>query len=317
MSVIKHIRKFLYRRYLDFNHTIGKLESIQISEPEAPLPHRPVFILGAPRCGSTLTYQTLASTLDVSYFSNRHCFWFGAPWLVELLSDAPSKFRQNPVFQSRHGFTEGWYAPSECAEYWYRFFRRFPPYISGEEVNPKSMNQFRASFHAFLKVSQKPFLVKNLYSVLRLEPLLQTFPEAVFLVIHRNPKDIAHSILKARQRKFGNYNEWFSLETPGFEDLKTEPPEVQVAEQIRSTYRLIDEAEEQFQDTPFLHFNYEDFCKNPDKKISDITDFLRKSGVDISQVSDAPTAFEMRDEVTIDPVLYERLSLYLAENPIS
>lgn len=316
MGTVKHIRKFLYRRYLGFNHQAKFLESIQVSDPVAELPYRPVFILGAPRCGSTLAYQNLASTLDFSYFSNRHCFWFGAPWLIEQLTDAPGTFRKHPVFDSKHGHTEGWYAPSECGEYWYRFFRRFPPFVTEQNVDPQKMQQLRKSLHAFLKASRKPLLIKNLYSTLRIEPIIQAVPEAVFLVMHRREKDTAHSILKARKRKFGNYQDWFSLETPGFKKLKDKPPEAQVVEQIRGVYKLISDAEKKYSDIPFYHFNYEDFCRAPQQAILQIQYFLQDNGVQVEQKMKAPSAFTMRDKVTIDPLLYERLSRYLEKNPI-
>lgn len=311
-----NIRKLIYKSYKGFNKSLGFLEKARVSDINKKLPLPVVFIIGAPRCGSTIVYQTLATSFNFSFFSNLHCTWFGAPWFVELFYNAPYKFQSNPKFKSRHGFTEGLYAPSECGEYWYRFFRRNPPHITQEEFSQDSMKALRASFHSFLKAAQKPLLLKNLYSVLRLEPLIKTFPEAVFLVIHRKPIDIAHSILKARYRKSGNYDDWFSLETPGHEKLKTELPEIQVTEQIRTTYQLIKKAEQQFPKSSFHHFNYEDFCQNPEKSLSEIEVFFNKNNIHAEQVAQPPSAFDMRGEVTIDPELYERLSKYLSENPI-
>jgi hypothetical protein len=38
-----------------------------------PLKHQPVFIIGAPRTGSTILYQTLTNLYDVLYIDNLVC----------------------------------------------------------------------------------------------------------------------------------------------------------------------------------------------------------------------------------------------------
>lgn len=276
------------------------------------LPSRPVFILGAPRCGSTLIYQNLVSTLDLAYLSNLHCFLFGAPWLIERITNAPDKFRSNPVYNSQLGFTKGRYAPSECGEFWYRFFRRMPQYV--DSVGTSKKKELRIALHAFLKASGKPVLFKNLVSVLRLKPLIETIPEAVFIVIHREEKDMAHSILEARKKMTGNYTSWFSLRPPNIEELLPLSPEKQVVHQIRSTYELISDAEKQYPDTPFFHIQYEDFCNSPEKIIVDVKNFLHQQHVQVRKVSAPQSRFEKRSEIKIDKALYNSLINYIKKN---
>ncbi|MFQ5425907.1 MAG: hypothetical protein ACE5EV_02380, partial [Gaiellales bacterium] len=45
-----------------------------------------ILIVGAPRCGSTLLYQLVARRFDVTYLSNLHCAFFGAPSIVERVA---------------------------------------------------------------------------------------------------------------------------------------------------------------------------------------------------------------------------------------
>ncbi len=53
---------------------------------------------------------------------------------------------------------------------------------------------------------------KNLNCALRLGPLRATFPDALFLGIHRNEVDNAHSLLEARMNINKCYETWLSME---------------------------------------------------------------------------------------------------------
>lgn len=309
-----NFRKLPYLVYLAFNRSLKFLEKLQVQTSNKPLPYKPIFILGAPRCGSTLIYQNIVNTLDVAYLSNLHCYWFGAPWLLERLTNASANFRNNPVYRSRLGFTKGMYAPSECGEFWYRFFRRFPQYVDKQSVNNKKMKDLRIAMHAFLQASEKPVIIKNLLNALRLEPIIDTLPESIFIVIHRDEKDIAHSILEARKKMNGNYNDWFSLQPPNINDLRLLPPEKQVIHQIRSTYKLIEDAEKLYPDNPFFHINYEDFCQSPNDSIQSVKNFLIQNNTVVQQVGKSKSTFEMRSDVRIDPDIYKALINYLEKN---
>ena len=100
------------------NRVLDRYET-RAGAPE--LSHTPILILGAPRSGSTLLYQSMVERFDVAYISNRHCRWHGAPSLVERRFGGA---RHVATYASRHGAEAGATAPSECGGYWYRFFRR-------------------------------------------------------------------------------------------------------------------------------------------------------------------------------------------------
>ena len=78
---------------------------------------------------------------------------------------------KNPAFNSHLGNTKGKYAPSECAEYWYRFFPRNPQFVEPKDISKKKIKELRTSLHAFINQSAGPLLIKNLVSVLRLRTL--------------------------------------------------------------------------------------------------------------------------------------------------
>ena len=72
--------------------------------------YQPIFIIGAPRTGSTLLIQSIAKALDVGYLTNLHCKFYGFPSLVEYLLKQTSK-KRNFSFYSIHGSTKGFNSP--------------------------------------------------------------------------------------------------------------------------------------------------------------------------------------------------------------
>jgi len=288
---------------------MGFFERMQVANPGQDLPHKPVFIIGAPRSGSTLLYQSLITSLDFSYLSNLHCLMFGMPWLIEKMFH-PSNHFKGSQFQSRRGTVRGWNSPSECAEFWYRFFPRHPHHITRENADPHKMKVLRNAIHALTRASSKPLLIKNLHCSMRLQPLADTLPEALFIVLHRKETDTAHSILAARKNQLGSYNRWFSVEPPNIEQLKQLPPQQQALEQVRSIYQQIREDELSIGSNRFYHLQYETFCKKPRFELQDIIDFLKDHGIDINKEQALPDHFERRTKIRIDKALYDQLIQY-------
>ncbi len=292
-------------------YALAYVDTLIAPDPEQPLRHPPIFFLGAPRSGSTLAVQVITDTLDVGYLSNRHCQWFGAPALAERLF-RPTRDRPTSDFQSQHGTTKGSYAPAECGEWWYRFFRRKPPYMTLDEVDPRRMRQFRRSVAALTNAFGKPVLFKNLYASLRIQAITHYLPESLFIVMHRNEVDNGHSLLEARYQRFQCYEPWFSVEPPEVKRLETLPSHEQVIEQIRHTHQTIDKDLNLSGVSASRRFDliYEDFCSDPKSKVNQIQSFLSENGYPVRRIADAPSSFNPRREVRIDKTLYDQMVAY-------
>lgn len=301
-----HYLKNYILHHCEISTTLKK--NVKFSNP-------PIFIIGAPRSGSTLLYQVLSDYYDVGYLSNLHCKFYGAPSYVEHFLH-PLQRRKSQDYTSYHGKTEGWTAPSECGQFWYRFFRRKPQYVPLEEVKPQKISQLRSVVSALVKAYNKPVLFKNLYCSLRLKPIAQAIPESLFIVIDRNVIDNSHSLLEGRKKVYGNYETWWSAEPPEIEYLKTLPPYQQVVEQIRHIYALIEKDKEDIGKERFLKLSYEGFCDNTHNILRKIDSFLNSQGININhrkELSQIPTNFSRRDQVKIDPDLYSQLVSYVQQ----
>ena len=87
----------------------------------------PIFIVGAPRTGSTIVYQLITQYFDTIYFNNlvhlaRENTYFGF-WLSNKF------FKENPhnSFKSNHGdtLTGGLHAPSEGGQIWQKWLPKY------------------------------------------------------------------------------------------------------------------------------------------------------------------------------------------------
>jgi len=291
------------------NPLLHRFECSVLGAGRGPLRFPPVFIVGPPRCGSTLLYQLMLDYLDFAYISNLHCKVYGAPSIVEALL-RPSRWREPFHYSSDHGRVRGLAAPSECGDYWYRFFRRKPQYVPLSEVSERALRELRRSVRALSRAAGRPLLFKNLVNSVRIQPILRALPEAKFIVVRRDVLETAHSILEARRNLYGDYNRWFSVEPPSVEEIRERPPQEQAVEQVRAIYALI-ERDRLLAPTSFADVDYVDLCQHTREVLDSVGEFLSSSGVHVRRLRDVPPSFPMRRGVRIDEELYGRLRDYV------
>ncbi len=305
---------FAYRSYLRVNNALSRFERTN-EKSDFSVTTPPIFILGAPRSGTTLFYQSLVLEFDFAYLSNLHCRLFGAPYLAEKISDYQSKYRRNPTFKSRFGSTKNWFSPSECGEYWYRFFRRSPQFVSLADAEDQKLIDLKTSYYALQNTANKPVVFKNLLTVLRLEPILEVFPDALFLYVRRDEAENAHSILAARKALYNDYSKWFSLEPLSLDQISLLSPEKQAVEQIRAVHSLVKKSLKGKEDQLF-ELDYEAFCNDPELIMNNVSSFLTKNEFTHSRNSIIKEPFNKSSKITIDEELYSKLVQYIQNNPM-
>lgn len=315
-SISSKIRKAITYRSLKFiNGGLHHLELALNRQTIGTLPHPPIFIIGAPRSGSTLLYQVLTDYYNVGYLSNLHCTFYGAPSFVEYLFH-PEAHHQPSDYTSFHGQTHGWFAPSECGEFWYRFFHRKPPYVPRNDFDPKMGSLLRKVIYGLTKASGKSILFKNLYCTVRLHPIADTFPEALYVVVRRNLLGNAHSILEGRQKTYGDYNTWWSVEPPDVDKLKTLPAHQQAVEQVRSINNLIEQSMPEIGPHKFIDISYEDLCASPHETLKRLEGFFSDNNLLIERrimSGEIPKSFPESNTIRIEPEIYQKMIDYIAK----
>lgn len=272
----------------------------------------PTFIIGAPRSGSTLFYQTLVNAFRFGYLSNLHCHFYGCPYLLQRLLGRWLSQAQSP-YQSQHGHVDGLMSPSECGQFWYRWFRRRPQYVPLEEVNMCHLHSLRRVLIGLTDAFGLPLLFKNMLCALRLQPLSTLLPEARFLFINRSPLWTAQSLLLVRQQVHGDKHTWWSMEPPEVNSLRYLSPEEQVVRQVDSIHRLILNERERAGPERFLEVRFEDFCQDVPGMMQQVQLFLSHSGVDLVPRFQVPRTFPISNERRLPEGEFDKLRTLIKE----
>lgn len=259
---------------------------------DEPLPYPPIFVVGAPRSGSTLLYQLLTDRFDVGYLANGHARRPGAPSIVERRRGLIRR-RSGALgdYGSSFGNTAGELGPSECGPFWYRFFPRRPHHVTAKGFPDHARRELRAAVGAFVEACGTPVVYKNVYSTVRMEALAAALPEALFVAIHRDAAANARSILDARARVAGTEDAWWSVEPPGIERMRELPPHEQAVEQVRALEAVVAQAEETIGSERVLHVAYEDLCADPHRELERVRRFAAANGATLGDRGEVPASF--------------------------
>ena len=225
--------------------------------PAAPRFDRPVFIVSAPRSGSTLLFETLACTPQVWTVGGE------AHWLVEgfpeLCPGAPG-VDSNRV-EARHA------TPGISDAVRSRIIERLQG--PGREPLPQS-------FTGALR-----FLEKTPKNALRIPFFNAVFPDALFVFLWRDPRANVSSIMEAwKSNRWVTYRElegwdgpWSMLLPPGWRELRGRSLEEVAAYQWRSANRIIAGDLAALGAGRSLMVSYDDFLRDPAAEVRRICGF--------------------------------------------
>ena len=265
--------------------------------------HSPIFIIGAPRTGSTLLYQLLTNNFNVLYINNLTSIFHKYLLCGLSLSDFLYKKKSHNCFNSFLGNTNlcGLNGPSECGDFWYQWLPREKHFINENDLPIESIEQIRKVVLSAINHWNKPFVFKNLNAGQRMRLIHRAFPDAKFISINRSPLFTAQSIWNARKSAGVSGNDWWSIMPKNFKKLlKLEPAQMIVA-QIFFLEKQIQTDRKLFPKDNFITISYEKLCKYPDKTIEELTNIIGKDTdkLVLSNHKDK-FVFEEKQKVTTD-----------------
>lgn len=238
-----------------------------------------IFIMGAPRSGTTLTMQWLANTGQFAYPTNLMSRFYNTPIIgakiQKLLCNPEYSFRNEIIdfsksvdYYSENGKTKGASSPNEFWYFWRRYFPFsdfdndfLPDDVLEEKVNYEKFNK---ELMGIANVMKRPVMLKGMIANYNIGFLDKIFSKAVFVYVKRDMETNVASILDARKRQLGSENVWYSFRIPEMQELlQIKEPEVQVAGQVHCIRRAVEHGLESVSGERKLILSYEDFCKNP------------------------------------------------------
>jgi hypothetical protein len=266
----------------------------------------PVFIIGPPRAGTTLLYQLMVNRYHFSYMNNLTRIFYGAPYLVDLVTSRWVRASIDRTYKSNYGRTKSLCGPSEVGNFWRRWFEN-------HKFNRKKIPLLRRELIAISQKHSRSVLFKNTYNSMRIMSLAEIFPEAIFIVCSRDHVDTAQSILKARIDRFNDKKHWMGVEPKNSHEIKKHPYWQQVVEQIYYIEKQINDDARAVGKEKFYKVLYEDLCGDVHRHLDLIAAFLRNKGCRIETKYDVPRKFSISKRRKISAEDYERIAAHARE----
>jgi len=218
----------------DLNHCLEEWE--WVLERDCEIEHPFVFIIGAPRAGTTVLTQVLAYCLDAGYICNLAArFWLvpvvGIRLACEVLGDDIT-----PGFDSRYAITDGAVGVHEFGYFWQRWL-----YVhsntDGANIGDRPIDQWglQAALANIQGEFGKPVVMKGIwpaYVASQMASMLNG--KVVWVNIERDPVDNCISLLEGRRNR-GGIDEWccgWVPPEPTFSKLSSLEPYGQIAGQV-------------------------------------------------------------------------------------
>ena len=171
--------------------------------PMSPGPvDRPIFVVGVPRSGTTLVFNSFAARPDLAWFTqhlNRFPGWPSVTALARLIDVLPSV--RKSILRSDDGhrwWEKARIGPVEGYPVWERYAGKRFPYESlvGERPTPEQVDRLRALIGKLLRYQGKDRFATKITGPARIGFLSGVFPDAYFMHVIRDGRAVARSLMK-------------------------------------------------------------------------------------------------------------------------
>ena len=274
----------------------------------------PVFILGAPRTGTTMFSQLLAATGAFGITRNFAARFWKAPALGMMIEKALGfdKSNDSDSLQSTRGRTSGWSGPNEFGYFWSRFFD------FGQDVHvlPEALRSrfdgagLNKAVAAMESVQRAPMAFKNnTWFCSQADLLAETFPGCVIVNCSRDPFFSAQSLWFQRITVHGSPETWWSMKPADYASIASRPPIEQVALQAASISKATERAVKNARGATVIDAPYARVGTNPRTVVAEV---LAACGLATSQAQSLPAVLTTTDTVKLPPNLADQLRQALA-----
>lgn len=279
-------------------------EALLSNASVSPAQIRPVFILGAPRTGSTLLYQAMAHSFGLSFISNLTNSTFPDTPIIGLAIQKGLNVEIS--FESAFGKTHGPFQPSEGSAVMSRWFGGgHPSQVVSTRIRDGKEAHFRRTLAAAEAICAGPLMIKNAWHCFRIPYLAGTLAAARFVWARRDIRRAASSDLEARYLTKGDGNAWNSATPANVETLRRLPPPGQVVENQFEFNSAIETTLTRDASGRWMEVWYEDFIAAPDAVLSRIgtrLGFGSPRATSIAARKNAPVRSELDREMVCDYV---------------
>jgi len=255
----------------DFNKYLLEKEIKEYDDYPVKYPF--LFVIGAPRSGTTLLTQLIANTFDISYINNLSARFFLAPLHGIRFSKTVLGDTRKSSFHSDYARTQGL---NEIHEFGY-FWRYWLNKHTFDDITYAKENEDQIDWSGVKKVlstlqneTNRPFVFKNIFGSYHMKKFVEIIDKSIFIYIERDELDTAVSILNARKKYNTDLNIWWSYQPLEYESLKNLDYWSQIAGQIYYLQRFYKKEMNELPEENYLTLSYKQMCTNPASVIEKI-----------------------------------------------
>lgn len=299
---------FQLGKYFDFGYRkiaplLSKVDHLLCAESDEP---QPIFLLGVPRSGTTLTYQLIVHCFDLLYVSNLVERFYATPNLAFAV-DQRLGSKGKPSFTSSYGKinVNGIKSPNQGVNFFYQFFGLddIKHHQTLAELDLAKLSLMRKTIGGLTAKYKKQMVFKELSLGQKIPVLQHSFPYAKYILIERNLLFTAQSIHRAMTKNNHPEQSMWGGQFDGFEQYLSLNKNKLVANQVVGITRGIEQGLEQIDSERVLRVNYKDICLNASQTLGEIADFI-----DQPLVKAPPEdSFNYSEEISIDKQDFEQI----------
>jgi len=275
---------------------------------DLPEAYPTLHIVGAPRSGTTLLHQVIASHLQVGYVDNLVASFWRAPVYGMLLSKKLIGGRRLSSFRSEFGRTQGIHEPHEFGYFWSGALG-YEEMLQKDEAFEEQIDwaRLRLILINMAHACGAPVVFKSALLAWHIARMQAVMPKACFLWMRRDPTQTALSLLSYRRGFLGSAEKWVSLKPAQYSWLKNEPYWRQVAGQVYHLEQSIQQQVDRVGGRNVLTVDYEDFAACPEAVLRGVQELLAGNGLRPELVCRPPTSFTLRRRTREDCQDYDRV----------
>ena len=296
-----------FLRILNEHLALIGTESVSANpDKEIPL----IYIVGAPRSGTTLLSQVVSRYLPVGYVNNLMArFWLKPVVGVRLSKILLGKnYRQAIGFESKHGVTDGLVGPHEFGYFWEHWFQLNDSkthHLSAEALARLDRGGLQNILEQeLLSNFDMPVVFKNVICGFQAPFLVNVHKNSLFIHITRDLRSTCASILESRFKRYGSYDAWWSLKPSTFLSFPDDPVS-QVVNQVIDCRREFDE-QVLSSGAEMIKIKYEDFCRNPNYVLLMICSKVANMGWLMAPTDSVPP-FQVQNDTILPDELIKKL----------